>query len=629
MRRGGKPYRNLAAAAGYVACVAAGLTLPAAQAQPIRLIPQSNQAGSADSATPPAPNAAPGTLPGAIPQANTPPAGAPAAAVQPDSATPSSAQPGGNAAFVIQPLQAPDASTAGLLDDSNGGLGATMWQGTDQTQAARAIGSLPDAARSFALRDLQRRLLLTTAQVPAGTPGTPSLLGLRIAQLYRLGDVSDALQLATPKPAGLKDPILDQLPVDVALLKGDLPQACERVAQGLQADASAYWQKANVLCRYLAKDYAGGDLALSLWRDAGGNDPAFNVLAAALRGDSRAKVETLGGASALHFAMLRAAGRPLPKDALDVAPPALLAAMAGYDKADAEQRLAAAEQAAAFGALPVKALGEAYAAMQIPDAVRAAMASGKTKDTTPRAAAYLYQSAQSTEEAKTRIDLLQRAWALAQTRDLQLPTALLYKPMLAGLAPDEGFIAAAPAIIRMALAAGEPQTARAWAAMLAAQPAGRDKAAELAARAWPMLLLAASPDTAWDDSRFTAWLATQGDLTPAERSNRAALLLALAEGAGIAVPAERWDALLADAPAGATGPARQQPALAVWRNLLRSVSANARAESVALALALLGPDGTAQADGQSLATALGALRSVGLTDAARAVALEAALLRGF
>src|SRR3546814_3013418 len=105
-----------------------------------------------------------------------------------------------------------------------------------------------------------------------GTAGTPSLLGLRIAQLYRLGDVSDALQLATPRPPGLKDPVFDQLPVDVALLKGDLPQACEKVAQGLQADASAYWQKAKVLSRYLAKDYAGGYLPLPLWLDHGGTD---------------------------------------------------------------------------------------------------------------------------------------------------------------------------------------------------------------------------------------------------------------------------------------------------------------------------------------------------------------------
>src|SRR3546814_20322863 len=76
------------------------------------------------------------------------------------------------------------------------------------------------------------------------------------------------------------------------------------------------------------------------------------------------------------------------------------------------------------------------------------MASGKNRETTPRAAAYLYQSAQSTEEAKTRIDLLQRAWDLAQARDLRLPTAQLYKPMLAGLTPDAGFVGAAPAIIR-------------------------------------------------------------------------------------------------------------------------------------------------------------------------------------
>lgn len=624
MRRGGRPYRQRAVAAGYAVCLAAGLALPAA-AQPIRLIPQ---AGSGNPQPPAAVPAPPSAAP-AAPQSNTPPAGTPPTAAQIDNPAPPAGPNGQGGAFVIQPLQAPDASTAGLLDDANGGLGIAMWQGSDQVQAGRAVASLPDAVRSFALRDLQRRLLLTGAQLPMGTPGTPSLLGQRVAQLYRIGDVADALQLATPRPAGLKDPVFDQLPVDAALLKGDLPHACEMVARGLQADAAAYWQKANVLCRYVAKDIAGGDLALSLWRDAGGNDPAFNTLAAALRGDSRAKVETLGGGSALHFAMLRAAGRPLPKDALDVAPPPLLAAMAGYDKADAEQRLAATEHAVAFGALPVQALGEAYATLQIPEAVRAAMAGGKNKETTPRAAAYLYQSAQSADRAKTRIGLLQRAWELAQARDLLLPTALLYKPMLAGLLPDDGYIVAAPAIIRMALAAGEPQTARAWTAMLAAQPADRDKAGELAARAWPMLLLGGSPEAGWDDARFQAWLAAQGDLTPAERGNRAALLLALAEGAGIAVPAERWDALLADAPPGATGPARQQPALAVWRNLLRSVSANARAESVALALALLGSDGTAQADGQSLATALGALRSVGLADAARAIALEAALLRGF
>ncbi|WP_341704541.1 hypothetical protein [Ferrovibrio sp.] len=624
MRRASRPGRHIAYWQVLLAAGLAAGSLAAAPAcaQPIRLIPP--PAAPAETAP-----ADPAPVPLPPPQLSPPggQTGTPPAAIQNAPDQPATA-PAETSDFVVRPLQAPDPSAAGLLDDTNGGLGVTMWRGSDRIQAVRAIGVLPGSVRSVALHGLQRRLLLTTAEVPGGNPGTPSLLGLRVTQLYRIGDIAAAQTLAVPRPAGLKDPVFLQLPAEAALLKDDTAQACGMSEQGLREDGSSFWQKLNVLCRYQARDVAGGDLALSLWRDGGGDDPAFNALAAALRGDAKVKIETLGGGSALHFAMLRAAGRPLPKDTLDVAPPALLAALAGYDKAEAELRLEAAEQAAAYGALPAAALGEAYAGLAIPEAARAAMAGGKSRETGPRAAAYLYQSVQSAADPATRIDLLQRAWDLAQTRNLALPTAALYRPQLAALAPAENAAAAAPAIIRMALAAGETETARRWGAMLMLMPPERDRAGDLAAAAWPLLLLAGDDNGEWRDSRFDAWLATLDALPPAERNARAALLLVLAEGAGVAVPAERWDGLLtAAAEKSATG--QPQASLAVWRNLLRSVSANARAESLALALALLGPDGTAQADGQSLATALGALRSVGLTAEARQVALEAALLRGF
>src|SRR3546814_2400368 len=95
---------------------------------------------------------------------------------------------------MIQPLQAPDPSSAGLLDDANGGLGTDMWQNTSRRQADQALSMLPAPVPMPALRDLQRRLLLTIAEVPVGEAGTPSLLGLRIEQLYELGPVDAARQ---------------------------------------------------------------------------------------------------------------------------------------------------------------------------------------------------------------------------------------------------------------------------------------------------------------------------------------------------------------------------------------------------------------------------------------------------
>lgn len=626
--------------------LAGSLTLTlwsAVQAQPIRLTPPgSGQAGAqeAPAAQEPPPQLTPPS------QTNTMPAGSLPAPVMPamPQATPAAPQPvlgetSGAAAqvgessgnqkppeFVIQPLKAPDPSSAGLLDDGNGGLGTAMWQGSNRAQAVQALGVLPAPVTGTALRDLQRRLLLSVAEVPSGHIAAPSILGLRVAQLYRLGRLTEAERLGSMPARDLKDPVFRELPFDLALLKNDLPKACEIAATGLREDASPFWQKATVLCRYNAKDTAGGDLALSLWRDGGGNDPAFNTLAAALRGDTRAKVETLGGASLLHFGMLRAAGRPLPKDSLDVATPPLLVALAGYDKADAETRLMAAERAVQVGALKPELLAEAYAAAEIPEAQRNTLltniAAGKDKSV--RGAALLYQATKAASEARARAELIHRAHDLAVARDLLLPTAAAYKPLLNNLVPNEASIAAAPAVIRMALAAGETGTARLWRNILLALPPERDNAGEIAAEAWPLLLIAGE-DGDWRESRYEAWMTAQSDLPPAERAGRAAQLLTLAEAAGVNVPPEKWDNLLT---AAAGNDRRGSPSVAVWRNLQRANAAKAKGETVALALAMLGGKGSLEIDGQGLASALGALRDQGLTAEAKQIALEAALLRG-
>ncbi len=608
---------------------------PAAQAQPIRLTPPGGQQPPA--AQEPVPQFTPPAQTNTIPAGSVPPPAMPA--MPPATTPPVLGETTGTAPqaapstednkapeFVIQPLRAPDPSSAGLLDDGNGGLGAAMWQGSNRAQALQALGVLPAPVSGPALRDLQRRLLLSIAEVPPGNAATPSILGLRVAQIYRLGRLADAERLGSLPSRDLKDPIFRELPFDLALLKNDQPRACEIAAAGLREEASPFWQKATVLCRYAAKDIAGGDLALSLWRDGGGNDPAFNTLAAALRGDARAKVETLGGASPLQFAMLRAAGRPLPKDALEGATPAVLVVLAGYDKADAETRLMAAERAVQYGALTPELLAEAYTTAEIPDAQRntllANVAAGKDKSV--RGAALLYQATKTATDARTRADLIKQAYALAVSRDLLLVTAATYKPLLNNLVPNENSIAAAPAVIRMALAAGETGTARLWRNILLALPPERDNAGEIAAEAWPLLLIAGE-DGEWRDSRYEAWLNAQSELSPAERNGRAAQLLTLAEAAGIAVPPEKWDSLLS---AAAGNDRRGSPSVAVWRNLQRANLAKAKAETVALALAMLGGKGSLEIDGQGLASALGALRDQGLTAEARQIALEAALLRG-
>ncbi len=592
MRRGGDRLRIFSGAA--LACgLACGLAFAAgtAWAQPLRLTPNDQS----QSNTPPA---------------NSAPSPAPTSAEKP-------AEKEQDGMVKIETLKAPDPSSTGLLAADNGGLGARMWAHTDRAQAERVLRILPAPVLSPGLRDLQRRLLLTTAEAPEGNGGNTSILALRVEQLLRLGLAADAAQLGSPKPAALKDAVFDRLPLQQMLLRNDLNGACELGAKGMREDPTAIaWLRLAVVCRYRANDIAGGDLALNLWREQEPSNAAFQALAAAMRGDSHAKIESLGDDPALGLAMLRAAKRPLTPALLKDAAPALLAAAAENGEFDLETRLGALEGAARYGAVSPARLAQGYMRAEIPEAERAELAKGKSA----RAAALLFQQARALTLGSARAEALQKLHDLAQERGLFIPTAQALRDSLRDMPPGIEVNEAALAVIRLALAAGETGTARLWRNTLLTQ--GGAEGAKLALRVWPLLLLADPPAGEWPADAWRAWSGSLSALPAAERGRRYALLLVLAEASGINVPAAAWQELLGPGMAGdISGNA------IYWRNLLRAMDADARAESIGLGLALLGGDGLAKGDAADLATMLGALRRLQLNAEARALALEAALSR--
>ncbi len=587
----------------------AGLGATASMAQPVRLTPVSPATEPAANQESPAP----------VPQSNTMPAGTRPMESQAQDNKPAETKPG-ETGVRIEALSAPDPSSTGLLGDDNGGLSIKMWSGTARAQAERVISLLPAPVSSPGLRLLQRRLLLTTAEAPSGGQAAPSLLGLRVEQLYRLGAVAEATQLGIPRPAALKDAIFTRLPIEQALLKNDTAAACALGAQALREDPSAAaWLQLAVFCRYKAGDVSGGDLALNLWRDQGGDDRAFQALAAALRGDTRAKVESLGNAGAVSLAMLRETKRPLPQGMLDIAPPMLLQTIAELPGLEPDTRLVALERGVALGAVPLARLISGYSQLEISDTQRADIASGKIKGA--RAAASLFNQVRELPPGPARAEALKRAYDLASARGTLFVTAAALREALRDLPAVIDNPEAAGAVIRLALAAGENGTARLWRNTLLGNSDA--KAVAAAAKAWPLLLLA-EPAAAWPEAQFQAWSATLDDQLPARKAALQALMLILAEGSGVGVPAETWQALAQPGLEASTA----APPVAYWRNLLRAAESGSKAETVALALTLLGGDGMAKADPASLATAFGALKRVKLEAEVRALALEAALARG-
>src|SRR3546814_16677136 len=115
------------------------------------------------------------------------------AASQDPAARPAPAEPG---AIRVEDLGGIDPDSAGILEPERGGLGLAMWQGTPRAVLETLLPQLPTRVRSPAMRNLEERLLLSTAVAPRPAEGadtaTKSLMAMRAGRLTARGAVEKA-----------------------------------------------------------------------------------------------------------------------------------------------------------------------------------------------------------------------------------------------------------------------------------------------------------------------------------------------------------------------------------------------------------------------------------------------------
>ncbi len=531
-----------------------------------------------------------------------------------------------------------DPSVVGLLDDPHGGLGTAMWQGTPRARVEMLLPRLPMGTVSPVMQDLSRRLLLTTAVVPAGAPVAPTLLGLRVERLMAGGRIDEVNELLRVAAARVNDPAIARADIDAMLLSGDFGGACQKVPALMQGDPNAYWLKTLAFCRALERDAAAVTLATTLLRDQGqvGDEAFFALIAALPAPGGGPAVTTLVDPTPLHFALLRAANQPVPPDAVAGAQPAILRAIATAPKADATtvplEAIEAAERAEAAGALDTATLAEIYSAVSYtgPQIQQALDTAAREKG--PRTNALLYQAGRIWTDPAQRAAALQAAWQAAKADGAFGTSARVNLASLRQITPAPDLLTFAPNAARAALAAGDVPLAWSW-LELAAREAGtmtpqgaNTRAINISAQLWPLLQLA-DPIGARQRSasRTETWWRELPRAPEGPEADSRALLYTLFAALDAPVPNEAWQSLLLGGPLLKSGfvPA---PALS---NSLAAASAEKRVgETVLLALLMLGDVGPDGADAAALTQAIRALRGIGLEKEARALAVEAALGHG-
>lgn len=624
----GKVLRTRLAAHFSVAALLAMMAGVPAHAQvgpPVNLVPFDGAAEpAADGAVAPSPAlAAPEPLVAA--PAPTPPPTPPLA--PPLSPAPAAALDGGAAVVILGELDEVDPSVVGLLDESQGGFGAAMWAGSNRVRIERLLPRLPMGTLSPAMQNLARRLLLSTAAVPEGEAEARSLLGLRVERLMAGGRVSDVNELLRLAAASLEDPAFARAEVDGLLLAGNNSAACDKVSNLVRSGGSNYWIKTLAFCRALDKDNASVNLALALLRDQGDvGDEAFFTLIAALGEGVEVTIASLIDPAPLHIAMLRAARMTVPPDAVLGAQPAILTAIAAVPNATIDTRLEAAERAEGAGALTAGELAEIYQAVPFtPVELRNAVQRAEGQSG-PMVNALLFQIAKISTATIARAAALQAAWRAGRDQGGFGTAARVNLDAARALAASPEVVWVSGEAARALLAAEDPASAWNWLDLAMAEGAlGDAAAAAMADRMWPLLQMA-DPEGAFmrDQDRAENWWRELLDAAEPEEFDRVALLFTLYGALGSPVPPQAWDPLFAS-PLTVTG---YMPSPAVERALDEASRAGRIGETVLLALLALGEVGAEGADPAALFDVIVALRRVGLTVEARAIALEAALGRG-
>jgi hypothetical protein len=545
-------------------------------------------------------------------------------------------------------LKAIDPESVGLLDDASAGFGIDMWNGTGRSLVERLLPELPAPVPSTVMRELTRRLLLSSATPPEGPGSGRSLVAMRVDKLAAMGDpkvVGDLLRVASSK---IEDEALARARIDNAFLTNDNAGACSQMRALIRQYQGAYWQKALSFCQALAGEHAKAALGAGLLRELGpADDQVFFTLIGALGGDKGAVVQSLPSPAPLHLAMLRAARQQLPEDVLGTTDAAILRTVAISPNAALGLRLEAAERAEAVGALTSDTLAQLYASVTFSPEQLANAFSQAEADRGPRGRALLYQARRTQTVPTAQAEILRKAWALARESGGYQTSVRVHLPALGGIVPAMELAWFAEEAGRALLSAGRYEAAAAWLALagqaspvaaaeapggagggagggaVAATGQGVGKAAERSL--WSLIQLADATDSLpWEADALNKWWESSKSAGGEGLRARATALFTLLEAFDKPVDAKLWQALLE----GPQFESVKLPAPALLHALNAAASQRRVGATVLLTLICLGTDGPAGADPLLLRAVISSLREVGLEKEARALAVEAAIAAG-
>lgn len=153
-------------------------------------------------------------------------------------------------------------SSGPLTTAKSGGLGVDLWQGSDRKTITEFLPQIPPTAGFSTLRNLERRLLLTSADTGflQGAIENPEndLLTLRMEKLNEIGEFAAAARLYTDSTDEPYHERFARAGILAMLYNNQYALACLEIKSlGTRFESPSFWQEMPVVCDYLLSKMGG------------------------------------------------------------------------------------------------------------------------------------------------------------------------------------------------------------------------------------------------------------------------------------------------------------------------------------------------------------------------------------
>lgn len=465
--------------------------------------------------------------------------------------------------------------------------------------------------------------MLSDATPPEGVRTPAHFLAVRLEALYQLGRFEDVEVLALRVPDGqARDPVIAMILTEVRLGQGRIKEACEdsnRLIKAARGLPEVFKVQAFVMAAYcdaVEKDFKGAMLKVALARDKGLDAPYHFAVLEALADGARVRARPPTRMGMLDYAYHRLAGGRVSPTLIERAPPPLAMAMAHDVNLGWPARLAAAERAAALGALSPRRLGDLYTKAP---ARRSSLAATSTRP--PRTAlerAALFQALLRMTGVREKARAIRALMEAAKRAGLVYAIGPALAPLVRALRPERAATAFAESAIEVLMTAGDNDRALGWALVgSGGRASGRGRGGGPLTH-WLALLDIAegSPGLARGAGfPFLQNLVAEGRLGPLLLQRLVTVLDALRYN----VPIPIWQKAGDVSQAGGG----HLPKTGVLGRLKAAAERGHVGETVLLAIDALGPKGPRDTHVLALGDVIRALAAVGLEREARRLAFEA------